>query len=54
MWFETCFGLKINLEKSELIPVGKVLNLEEFVEVLGCKVRSLPSTYLGLPLDAPY
>ena len=54
MWFETCLGLKINLEKSELIPAGKVLNLEEFVKVLGCKVGSLPSTYLGLPLEAPY
>ena len=54
MWFETCFGLKINLEKSELIPVGEVPNLEEFAEVLGCKMGSLPSTYLGLPLGAPY
>ena len=40
MWFEVCSGLKINLE--------------EFAEVLGCKVGSLPSTYLGLPLGAPY
>ena len=28
--------------------------MEEFVEVLGCKLGSLPSTYLGLPLGAPY
>ena len=40
MWFEVCSGLKINLE--------------EFAEVLGCKVGSLPSPYLGLPLGAPY
>ena len=54
MWFEACLSLKINLEKSELIPIGEVPNLEEFAEVLGCKVGSLPSTYLGLPLGAPY
>ena len=24
MWFEACSGLKINLEKSELIPIGEV------------------------------
>ena len=54
MWFNACSGLKINLEKSELIPVGEVPNLEEFAEVLGCKMGSLPSTYLGLPLGAPY
>ena len=54
MWFKACSGLKINLEKSELILVGEVPNLEEFVEVLGCKLGSLLSTYLGLPLGAPY
>ena len=27
MWFEACLGLKINLEKSELIPVGWVLDI---------------------------
>ena len=32
MWFEACSGLKINLEKSELIPIGDVHNREEFVE----------------------
>ncbi|RVW15499.1 putative inactive ATP-dependent zinc metalloprotease FTSHI 1, chloroplastic [Vitis vinifera] len=25
MWFEACSGLKVNLEKSELIPVGEVV-----------------------------
>ena len=50
MWFEVCSSFKINLEKSELIPVGEVPNLEELAKVLGCKVGSLPSTYLSLPL----
>ena len=54
MWFEACSGLKINLEKSELIPIGDVHNMEEFAKVLGCKVGTLPTIYLGLPLGAPY
>ena len=34
MWFEACSGLKINLRKSEIIPVGNVPNLEELAKVL--------------------
>ena len=54
MWFEAISGLKINLTKSELIPVGRAENLDELALVLGCKVGVLPTTYLGLPLGAPY
>ena len=54
MWFEVLLGLKINLEKSELIPVGEVSNLKDLVGVLGCKVSALPTSYLRLPLGAPY
>ncbi|RVX06410.1 hypothetical protein CK203_023716 [Vitis vinifera] len=43
---EACLGLKINLKKSELILVGDVPNFEEFAEVLGWKVGTLPTTYL--------
>ena len=31
MWFKAILGLKINLAKSDLIPVGRVLNVEELV-----------------------
>ena len=54
MWFEACSGLKINLEKSELIPVGRVNNIEGLALELSCKVGGLPSYYLGLPLRAPF
>ncbi|RVW84859.1 hypothetical protein CK203_048566 [Vitis vinifera] len=47
-------SLKINLEKNELIPIGDVHNREEFAEILGYKVGTLPTTYLGLPLGAFY
>ncbi|RVW36073.1 putative ribonuclease H protein [Vitis vinifera] len=46
-------GLRINLAKSEIIPIGEVVEMEELVVELGCRVGSLPSQYLGLPLGAP-
>ena len=48
MWFEAISGLKINLEKSELIPVGEVNDIEELALKMGCKEGGLPSSYLGL------
>ncbi|RVW99076.1 Transposon TX1 uncharacterized 149 kDa protein [Vitis vinifera] len=53
-WDSTISGLNINLEKSEILPVGSVENAEVLASKLGCKVGSLPSTYLGLPLGAPH
>ncbi|RVW34350.1 Transposon TX1 uncharacterized 149 kDa protein [Vitis vinifera] len=38
---------------SEIIPVGEVDDIEELAVELGCRVGSLPSQYLGLPLGAP-
>ncbi|RVW16952.1 LINE-1 reverse transcriptase-like [Vitis vinifera] len=52
-WFEAASGLRINLAKSEIIPVGEVEEILEMTVELGCKVGQLPSTYLGLPLGAP-
>ncbi|RVW33526.1 Vesicle-associated membrane protein 727 [Vitis vinifera] len=52
MWFEATSGLRINLNKSEILLVGCVVNAELLEAELGCKVGSLPSTYLGLPLGA--
>ncbi|RVW54791.1 putative ribonuclease H protein [Vitis vinifera] len=46
-------GLRINLDKSEIIPVGEVEEMEEMAAELGCRVGSMPSVYLGLPLGAP-
>ena len=54
MWFEAMSGLRANLEKSELIPVGRVENVEELADEFGYKVGILPSTYLGMPLGAPF
>ena len=35
MWFEALSGLKINLEKSEIIPVGRVENIDFLTKALG-------------------
>ncbi|RVW71995.1 putative mitochondrial protein [Vitis vinifera] len=51
-WFEASSGLRINLHKSVLIPVGEVEEIEEMAMELGCKVGLLPTVYLGLPLGA--
>ncbi|RVW59240.1 LINE-1 reverse transcriptase-like [Vitis vinifera] len=53
-WFEAASGLRINLAKSELIPVGEVEEIEEMAVELGCRVGSLPNVYLGLPLGVPH
>ena len=42
----------MNLDKSFLLPVGKVENGENLALELGCKIGSLPAEYLGLSLGA--
>ena len=54
IWFEVVSGLKINLGKLELVPVGVVHNIDLLLVVLGCKQGSLPMKYLGLPLGAKF
>ena len=50
MWFEALSGLRINLNKSEIIPVGSVENVQDLASDFGCGIGSFPSSYLGLPL----
>ena len=52
LWFEATSGLCINLNKSEILPVGRVENVKLLTAELGCKVGSLSTTFLGLPLGA--
>ena len=54
MWFEANSGLRINLNKSEIIPMGRTTDVDVLALELGCKVGALPSSYLGLPLGAPH
>jgi hypothetical protein len=48
LFFEAVFGLKVNLAKSVLVPVG------ELAGILGCGTSSLPLKYLGIPLRASF
>jgi hypothetical protein len=54
LYFEVASGLRINLGKSEIVPIGAVENVEGLAHLLGCRVASLPMTYLVLPLGASY
>ncbi|RVW50744.1 hypothetical protein CK203_076894 [Vitis vinifera] len=61
MWFEAISGLKINLDKSEILPMGRVDNVEELTFELGCKPRGVGGggvcaalSVLGLPLGAAH
>ena len=53
-WFEAVSGLRVNLAKSSILPVGEVNNIQLLAGVLGCNIDSFPSTYLGLPLGAKF
>ena len=52
LYFEALLGLRINMDKSTIMPVAKVENLNQWACELGCRVGSLPSAYLGLPFGS--
>uniref|UniRef100_A0A2N9FN40 Reverse transcriptase zinc-binding domain-containing protein n=1 Tax=Fagus sylvatica TaxID=28930 RepID=A0A2N9FN40_FAGSY len=53
-WFEAISGLRINFNKSEMVPVGSVINVDGLAAIMGCKIISLPMNYLGLPLGVNF
>ena len=52
--FQAVTGLKVNVLKSELVPIGEVINVHALAEILGYRIGSLPMTYLGMPLGASH
>ena len=52
--FQAFTGLKVNVEKSEIVPVGEVGNIGALADILRCRLGSLPMKYLGMPLGTPY
>ena len=52
--FEGVTGLRVNMAKSVMVPVGEVGNIAMLAESIDCRVGSLPLTYLGMPLGASY
>jgi hypothetical protein len=53
MCFDAISGLKVNIQKSELVVVGEVPH-QELADILNCIISSLPLKYLGLPLGASF
>ena len=52
IFFEAITRLKVNVGKSEIVPVGEVGNLDDLARILCCKVGCLPISYLGMPKDS--
>uniref|UniRef100_A0A2N9EQD7 Reverse transcriptase domain-containing protein n=1 Tax=Fagus sylvatica TaxID=28930 RepID=A0A2N9EQD7_FAGSY len=52
--FEAVTGLRVNLSKSEMVPVGHVDGLDDLADLLHCRIGCLPLLYLGMPLGASY
>ena len=46
MWFEAILGWKVNFAKSEIIPLGRVDNVEALALEIGFKIGVLPSCIL--------
>ena len=47
-------GLKVNVLKSEMVPIKDVHNVHVLAKILGCRIGSLPMTYLRMPLGASH
>ena len=51
--FQAVTGLKVNAMKSEkMVPMREVNNVNALTKILGCRIGTLPMTYLGMPLGA--
>ena len=54
MCFEAVTGLRVNMSKSEMVPIGEVTNLSYLANILSCCMGTLPMTYLGMPLGSSF
>ena len=52
--FEAILGMKVNLAKSELVPMGNVDGVDGLAGIMGYGVYPFPLKYLGLPLGDSY
>ena len=52
--FQALTGLKVNVYKSEMVPIREVDDVHALAEILGCKVGKLPMFYLGMPSGASH
>ena len=52
--FQAVTGLKVNVHKSEMVSIKEVIDVHVLAEILGCRVGSLPMSYLGMPWGASH
>jgi hypothetical protein len=52
--FEAVTSLRVNMAKSEMVPVGEVQNISELADSLCYHIGGLPLSYLSMPLGASY
>ena len=52
--FQAFTGLKVNVGKSEIVPIGEVSNMAGLANILRCRVGTLPMKYLGMPLGTSF
>ena len=46
--------MKVNVRRSEIVPIGEVNNLDALANILQCRVGSLPMKYLGMLLGTSF
>ena len=47
-------GLKVNVSKSEMVPIGEVNNVHTLARTLGYRAGSLTMIYLGMPFGVSH
>ena len=52
--FQVVTGLKVNVHKNEMVLIGEVDDVQALADILGCRVGTLPMSYLGMPLGASH
>ena len=52
--FQVVTGLKVNVHKSEMIPIGEADDMQALANILGCRVGTLPMSYHDMPLGASH
>lgn len=45
--FEVVSGMRINLGKSKMAPVGDCNHMDELADIVGCEIPALPTKYMG-------
>jgi hypothetical protein len=52
--FEATTGLRVNLAKSEMVPIGDVGNLAILADIQCYRIVQFPMNYLGMPLGSSF